>query len=152
MDSCQAGYGLTDIGPVYRGPRIYQSGRGFSSAFSTIWKFLKPVFHASLDAVKHEALKSGAHMIQDLQVERPVAESFKARGRDALKNMKSAAWKGALHGVASKMQSGGRRYKRRCKPKNKTRRKNPRKRIQPKNKKKRQRKNKNQTRALDIFT
>lgn len=107
MDSHQIGRGLSDIGPIYRGPIFYQTGRGFGTAFTSIWRFLKPLVSASLDTVKSEALKTGVNVIQDLQNQKNLRESLKDNSRMAMKNLTSQA----LEGAKTRLQRGGRKKK-----------------------------------------
>ncbi len=157
MNCAQVGYGAGDIGIIYKGPRFYQSGRGFGSAFASIWRFLRPVVSASLDTIKSEALKSGVGLIQDLQDNKPLKEALKSQGRVALSNLKDSAFQG----LKNKMQSGGmykRKRKRRTKlsavqKKKRTQRKKSR--CNKKSKKPRKtphNKKRNSTRSLDIFS
>lgn len=47
-----SGYGLGNVGAIYRTPHIIQSGHGIGSLFAGLGKYLKPLFISGLDALE----------------------------------------------------------------------------------------------------
>lgn len=62
----QAGYGLGDIGAIYRSPHVIQSGRGIGSFFGGLGKYLKPLFISGIDALRDQSLTTGKNILRDI--------------------------------------------------------------------------------------
>lgn len=63
----QYGYGLTDIGQLYRNPVRVQRGRGIGSVFAGLWKQIAPLAMSGLRALGHQTMKTGVDVLGDLQ-------------------------------------------------------------------------------------
>lgn len=54
------------FGKIYSSSYHLQSGRGLSSIFSTLFKYLKPMIISGSKAIGKEALKSGSNILENL--------------------------------------------------------------------------------------
>jgi hypothetical protein len=157
----QSGDGLEDIGSVYKGRKFYlQSGRGFSSFFSSLWRYLQPLVHSGIDTLKTEALKTGSNILSDVvNQQKPLDQVLKMRGAEALQNLSDQT----IQKLKRKLQTG-QGYKKRTKRSKSIRRKTSvtkshssrRKKKKGKNIKKKKKasrsRKQNLKRTLDIFS
>lgn len=112
----QVGAGLGDIGTLYHAPLIPQRGRGIGSFFSGAFNYLRPLFSSGLDALKNQAIKSGASILDNVGT-KPLKEVLKEQGKIALQDL---AMRGA-NKLKRKMQGGeGKRKMQRGKGKRKS--------------------------------
>lgn len=101
----QAGRSLKDIGPILKGPLVYQRGygvlctprrrqygRGFGSIFNGLARFFKPLLVKGLKAVGREVLDAGGDILSNIDKE-PIGNLVKTRTETALNNLKRKAVK-----------------------------------------------------------
>lgn len=104
----QIGSGIADIGPVYkRGGQYYQSGRGLSSIFSGLLKFIQPYLIKGAKEVGKEALRSSTNILSNLN-NQPFKELLKKETSKSFKNLVDKAEE-----KINTMNSTGRGIKRR---------------------------------------
>lgn len=80
------GRGVNNIGPVHQSFRFKQRGRGLSSVFQGIFRFLSPYILSSTKAIGNEALRSGADLLQNLG-KKPIKELIRDQRDISLKNL-----------------------------------------------------------------
>lgn len=103
----QQGSGLADIGAIYRAPIITQRGRGgIGSFFSGAYNFLRPLFSSGVEALKSQAIKSGASILDNVG-KKPFKEILKEQGKIAMEDL---AFRGA-NKLKRKFQGGEGRSK-----------------------------------------
>lgn len=108
----QRGRGISDIGKVYRAPRMHlQRGRGFSDVFSGILKFITPYLISGSKAVGKEVLRSGAEILSNVGSQ-PFGSLLKQHGKQSLKNLTTKAGD-KLKRVGDEIMTGGRVKRRR---------------------------------------
>lgn len=80
----QVGFGLEDIGPLYRiHPQYIQRGSGGIGAFfSAVYRHLKPIFKYGLQALKRQTIKTGTKVINELG-SKPIKEILLDHGKRA---------------------------------------------------------------------
>lgn len=101
----QKGKGLSDIGPLYRSPVLYQRGSGIGSFFSGLFKNLKPLMASGLEALKDQSIKSSSAILNDIG-RKPFKEILKEQGKVAVKDLTD---KGINKLKRMNEQRGGRR-------------------------------------------
>lgn len=84
----QTGTGLKDIGPLYHNLRFIQHGSGFGSFFGSLYRFLKPLIYSGMDALQHQAVKTGTNILSELG-SRPFNEIISDHGKKATEELKS---------------------------------------------------------------
>lgn len=83
----QTGSGIADIGPIYRrGGQYYQSGRGLSSIFSGLLKFIQPYLIKGAKEVGKEALRSSTNILSNLN-NQPFGELLKKESSKSFQNL-----------------------------------------------------------------
>lgn len=104
--------GRGDIGPVYRGSRVLQKGRG--GFFANILRNLKPLFRSGLSAIKDQALESTAALAQDIG-KKPFRQLLKDHSKMAATNLARRGIKRLRREVDGDTQQTGNGIKRRKK-------------------------------------
>lgn len=99
----QIGSGLGDIGPVFK-RHYYQQGKGLSSIFSGLIKFIQPYLISGAKAVGKEALKGSANILSNLE-SKPFKELIKGQAKQSFQNL--------IDKAEQKMSSTGKGIKRR---------------------------------------
>lgn len=85
--SQQSGRGVTDIGKLYRVPIYHQRGSGIGGFFQAALKLLSPLAASGLSALKHQALRTGKDILDDIGGAEPISDIFTRRGREAVQNL-----------------------------------------------------------------
>lgn len=98
----QSGGGLTNIGAVYQQSQFIQHGRGLGSFFGGLVRYLKPIFMHGLNAVKKEAMHTGAQILGEIGT-RPFHEIIKDSTKTAVKNLQDKA----INHIRNNMQGSG---------------------------------------------
>lgn len=101
--SRQYGGSLSDIGPIYKSPVFYQKGSGVGSFFTGLFKYLKPAISSGFDALKHQSVRTGKAIINDVG-SKPLKEILKEHGKIAVQEL---AEKGINKLKRMRKQSGG---------------------------------------------
>lgn len=101
----QDGRGLADIGPLYKGPLIYQKGSGIGSFFSGLYKHLKPFLSSGLEALRDQSIKTGSAILSEVGA-KPFKEILKEQGKIAAKDLTE---RGVNKLKRMSNQTGGRR-------------------------------------------
>lgn len=96
------GGGLSNIGSVYHQPQFIQHGRGLGSFFGGLARYLKPLFMHGLNAIRKEALNTGAEILSEIGT-RPIHEIFREKTKVAVKNLQDKA----INHIRSNMQGAG---------------------------------------------
>lgn len=85
----QSGHG--SIGEVYRPDHFgIQRGRGLGSILGGLMRILRPLFVRGLNAIKSQAVKTGADIISDIGT-KPLKQILIDRGREAKKDLTEKA-------------------------------------------------------------
>lgn len=87
----QQARGSSAIGPYYVRSYGVQSGRGFGSFLSSIFRWFQPILKSGAKAVGREALKTGSSILADLgsgSGQKPL-EVIKQRAREGTKRLQS---------------------------------------------------------------
>lgn len=101
----QQGHGLADIGPLYKGPSIYQRGSGIGNFFSGLFRNLKPLISSGLEALRDQSVKTGTAILSDVG-RKPFKEILKEQGKIAVQDLTQ---RGVNKLKRMRSQTGGRR-------------------------------------------
>lgn len=100
--------GRGDVGPVYRGSRVMQRGRG--GFFANILRSLRPLFRSGLSAVKDQAIESTSAIARDIG-KKPFREILKEQGKMAATNLAKRGIKRMSSSLGAQTGSGIKRRK-----------------------------------------
>lgn len=98
----QSGGGLSNIGAVYHQSPIIQHGRGLGNFFGGLARYLKPFFMHGLNAVKKEALNTGADILGEIGT-RPIQDIIREKTKTAVQNLQDKA----INNIRSNMYGAG---------------------------------------------
>lgn len=100
----QVGFGIEDIGPVYRSRIHYQRGRGLSDVFSGLIRFVTPYLISGTKAVGKEALRSGSELLANLGSQ-PIGQMLKQQRDISMQNLSQKA-EDKIKQIRSSLMSG----------------------------------------------
>lgn len=103
--SRQAGYGISDIGPIYTRTRRTQKGSGLGNIFSSIYRFVKPFLTSLVPALKSSAISASTGIINDIG-SKPFNQILKDNTNNAVKTFISSARQKQTGGGCSVKKNG----------------------------------------------
>lgn len=83
----QQGSGLSNIGKLHYTPIYLQRGSGFGGIFSSLLRYLTPLAHSGLTALKHQAIRSGKAILEDIDGPKTFKDILRERGKEAVKDL-----------------------------------------------------------------
>lgn len=89
-------------------PRVYQRGNGVGGVFSSIWRFLQPIFKSGANFLKNELTETGIDLIKGINEQKPLKEILRDRSLKVVDNLGDLT-----KNKINKMAGSGRKRKRR---------------------------------------
>lgn len=83
----QQGSGLSHIGKLHYTPIYLQRGSGFGGIFSSLLRYLTPLASSGLTALKHQAIRSGKAILEDIDGPKTFKDILRERGKEAVKDL-----------------------------------------------------------------
>lgn len=84
----QSAGGLADIGDLYRAPVFIQRGRGGEGSFFVcIWRHIQPFVTSGARALRDQAVKSTAIILNESTTEKSLKDILKDEGKAAAKSL-----------------------------------------------------------------
>lgn len=71
-------------------PRVYQRGNGVGGVFSSIWRFLQPIFKSGANFLKKEITETGFDLIKGINEQKPMNEILRDRSLKVVDNLRDA--------------------------------------------------------------
>lgn len=72
-------------------PRVYQRGNGIGGIFSSIWRFLRPIFKSGANILKNELTETGIDVLKGINDQKPMNEILRDRTIKVVDNLRDAS-------------------------------------------------------------